>query len=371
MKKPTRKSTRPPKAPTSSTPPAPPKKNRRKQPRTQAKRRPSSRTDERGARRSRVRLRRVLPGTTWFITKKTNDDQFLLRPDGTADPVLLYSLIDRLTKHGLLLHEFVFMSNHFHLVITDVRGTLPAFMREFLSETGKALKVALKTTRRIWSGDRYGSTTLLDVDAAERLMTYTRVNPTAAGLTAPEEWPGLTSARWSYGDTIEAIRPDEFFDPRTRRDQVSCILEPLPEQFGEAQVPRAEVDKERTKSRRRCLALQKKIDRRTRAKVVQIHEQRRGSQDSAPRGLADLSTIRNASRQKRGNHEYGRLNPRFATRDPDRLLAAVEDERSFLAVHEQARKRFLGGEQKVLFPSGTYGYRELWGVRVKKGGAAA
>ena len=79
----------------------------------------------------------------------------------------------------------------------------------------------------------------------------------------------------------------------------------------------------------------------------------------------------NASRQKRGSHHYGRLNPRFASRDPELLRAAIQDERTFLASHEQARQRYIRGEQRVLFPSGTYGYRELWGVRVRKGGAAA
>ena len=398
MKKPAREATASQKTPTPST--SLPRRPRRKKPRNLASSRKSSPARKRGDRRSRVRLRRVLPGRTWFITKKTNDDQFFLRPDGTVDAILLYVLIEKLSKYGLLIHEFVFMSNHFHLVVTDVRGTLPAFMREFLSETGKALKGALNTTRRIWSGDRYGATALLDLDAAERFMTYTRVNPTAAGLTRPEEWPGLTSARWSFGDTIEAKRPEGYFDPRTRADRVSCVLEPLPEHFGEAQDEsggieeesqgpsvstlrtggknpgsgeneRAARRKERTKHRSRCRAQEETIDRHTRTAVAQILEQMGASRKVAARTLAGPSSVVNTSRQKRGNHDYGRMNPRFATQDPKRLWAAVKDERSFRASHEEARQRYLDGEQRVLFPSGTYGYREVWGVRVRKGGAAA
>ena len=49
----------------------------------------------------------------------------------------------------------------------------------------------------------------------------------------------------------------------------------------------------------------------------------------------------------------------------------IWEERSFLSRHEQAKLRYVNGEQGVLFPAGTYGYRELLGVRVRKGGAAA
>ena len=81
--------------------------------------------------------------------------------------------------------------------------------------------------------------------------------------------------------------------------------------------------------------------------------------------------MKQVSRLKRGSHPYGRLNPRFASKDKERLFSATEEERSFLASHEQARLRYVNGEQVVLFPAGTYGYRELLGVRVRKGGAAA
>jgi hypothetical protein len=339
----------------------------------------------------------VRRGTTWLITKKTNDDLFLLRPDRSVNLILLYTLLLKAKKYGLLLHDFVFMTNHFHLVVTDVRGTLPAFMREFLSESGKALKVALKTTRRIWSGDRYGSTELLDRDAAERFMVYTRVNPTDAGLTDPEEWPGVTSARWQYGDTIEAKRPDVYFDPRTRPARVCGVLEPLGEQVGRVEGRTEQIEgeegapskgdtarctdveksvrknraREQERHRRRCAALQKTIDQRTREAIEKIHQRMRNSKDNPRRRLAGANRVLQVSRMRRGNHEYGRLIPRFATRDRERMLAAILEHGEFLAKHEEARQRFARGDARAEFPCGTYGYRERFGVRIAKGGAAA
>jgi hypothetical protein len=140
-----------------------------------------------------------------------------------VNAILLFLLILKATKHGMLIHGFVFLSTHFHLLVTDVEGRLPAFMDEFLSESGKALKVARKTTRRVWSGRRYSATHLLDLDAAERKLAYSLLNPLEAGLTEPEEWPGLTSARFRFGETISAERPEVYFSKK-RPGLVSLIL---------------------------------------------------------------------------------------------------------------------------------------------------
>ena len=121
---------------------------------------------------------------------------------------------------------------------------------------------------------------------------------------------------------------------------------------------------------RSCVA-QAVIDRRTRAEVKRICDRRRASKDRTKRKLAGAGAVTSASRTRRGNHHYGRLNPRFKSRDPDRMERAIEEHRVLLASHEAAKQRFASGEARVVFPSGTYGYRELFGVRVAKGGAAA
>ena len=154
-----------------------------------------------------TRLRRIREGSIYLVTKKTNDDRFLLLPDGTVNQVLLYLLLRKLKKYGLRLHAFVVMSNHLHLVVTDVRGTLPKFMREFLGETGKAVKIGIDTTCRIWSPDRYSAVELLDRDAVIRAITYCQTNPTEAGLTLPKDWPGLTSANYRFGERLTANKP--------------------------------------------------------------------------------------------------------------------------------------------------------------------
>ena len=181
---------------------AKPKKRGAKKSAQKKRERSAQRKAKKEASASWARLRRIREGVTYLITKKTNDDQFILRPDGSVNQVLLYLLILKARKHGILIHGFVAMSNHIHMVVTDVRGCLPKFMQEFLGESGKAIKIATGSTRRVWSPERYSAVELLDRDAVERMITYCHTNPTKAGLTLPEDWPGLTSARNKFGDTL-------------------------------------------------------------------------------------------------------------------------------------------------------------------------
>lgn len=149
---------------------------------------------------------------------------------------------------------------------------------------------------------------------------------TVVSLTEPKEWPGLTSASWQYGDTIEAERPVGYFDPRERADRASCVLEPLPEAYGEAieenastlaEIEAELVDdaatlkRERAKFRRRCTAMQKRIDPRTADKVEEILDVRKRSKDPGMRKLAGAEAVKKASRLKRGKHPFGGQHPRF------------------------------------------------------------
>ena len=84
------------------------------------------------------------------------------------------------------------------------------------------------------------------------------------------------------------------------------------------------------------------------------------------KGLAGRDRVLQCSREKRGSHPVRLRNPRFATRDRKLLSNAISDERCFEMEHAKAKERYLAGHRKVVFPRGTYGYRELFRVRVAK-----
>ena len=259
------------------------------------------------------------------------------------------------------------MSNHIHMVVTDVRGRLPKFMQEFLGESGKAIKVATGSTRRVWSPERYSAVELLDRDAVERMLTYCQTNPNEAGLTMPKEWPGLTSANHQVGDVLTAEKPGFYFGAK-RPDVVSCPLSPIPrvigaqsnEQGGEQLTPEA--------YRARCKDLQETIDRRVGQAVEEILQKRKRAGKSE---LAGREAVLAASRLRRGNHPFREgINPMFATTNADLMKRAKAEFRAFCVAHQEAKESYIAGETGVFFPHGTYGYRELLRVNVRKGGVA-
>jgi REP element-mobilizing transposase RayT len=309
------------------------------------------------------RHRRIIAGATWLITQKTNDDLFWLAPNSLVNSILLYLLALKAQKYRLLVHGFFVASNHIHLVVTDPEANLPAFLREFLGESAKAIKLARNTSRDIWRSARYSSVQLLDRDAAERSLGYLGLNPTEAGLTEPEEWPGLTSVRHRFGDTIVAERPGIYFS--------KGLSGAFPEHREESGEHGARGDfgaSDRSAIEEADSAAMR--DSASEAQIGAIIETRaaeiRAALAKEGRKLSGPQRVMRTPCTKRTTHPIRNLNPRFATRDRALLALAVAELRQFEIDHEVAKRRYIAGQQRTLFPLGTYGYRVVLGVRVAK-----
>ena len=72
--------------------------------------------------------RRVLPGSTYLITRRCLGRQFLLRPSRDVNQVFLFCLAHSARMCGIEVHAFCVLSNHYHLVVTDPLARLPEFM---------------------------------------------------------------------------------------------------------------------------------------------------------------------------------------------------------------------------------------------------
>ena len=75
--------------------------------------------------------RLVLPETTYLITRRCTQRQFLLRPSAETNQVFLYCLAVAAERAGIETHGAVQMSNHWHGVVTDPGARLPVFLQEF------------------------------------------------------------------------------------------------------------------------------------------------------------------------------------------------------------------------------------------------
>jgi REP element-mobilizing transposase RayT len=73
--------------------------------------------------------RRVVPDAQQLLTRRCSERRFFLRPSNAVNEILRYVLAVAVQRHGVLLHAYCVLSNHLHVVVTDVKGNLPAFQQ--------------------------------------------------------------------------------------------------------------------------------------------------------------------------------------------------------------------------------------------------
>ena len=281
-----------------------------------------------------TRPRRHLPGQVVAITRRCFDRTFYLRPDGTMNAIALYVFANAAQTYDIKIHALVVMSNHIHLIITDVKGRRSEFMRDAMCLITKARNEDLGRKDYLWEGGSYRETLLLDRDALERKLLYTWLNPAAANLVErAHQWPGAIILPCDWGTSIEIPKPDVYFGrkspelarftPQPPPGFDASSLDTLTAHF-EALLADAEDDliTTRENENRQVLGVEKVLATRP------------------------LSKPKTASRRSK-------INPRFASRNAALLVAAIARHRAFLTAYDHERQRWLKGKKRVEFPCGT------------------
>jgi REP element-mobilizing transposase RayT len=141
--------------------------------------------------------RRVVPGTTYLVTRRCYQRTFRLRPSPETTHILAYCLGLAVEKTGILLHAVCFMSNHHHMVVTDPLGTLPDFLREVHRLTAKALNAAQGQSENLWSAEPCSAVQLADDEDIIDKISYVAANPVAAGPR--RQWVGESATEKPTG----------------------------------------------------------------------------------------------------------------------------------------------------------------------------
>ena len=159
--------------------------------------------------------RRIISGETYLITRRCYQRTFRLRPSAETNAIFLYCLAFAAERTGVTLHAACVMSNHHHLVVTDVRGVLPDFLRELHRLTAKAMNAAQGQWENLWAAEPCNVVRLVTDEDIEDRIAYVVANPIAAGLVRrPEEWPGVSV----WGEQRQKVaRPASYF-----REEGAC-----------------------------------------------------------------------------------------------------------------------------------------------------
>jgi REP element-mobilizing transposase RayT len=284
----------------------------------------------------------ILPGTTYLVTRRCAQRQFLLRPSALVNQIVTYCLAFAAEQVGIVIYGWVFMSNHWHAVVNDPHGRLPEFMAAVNKLIGKCVNASLGRWESLWSSGSYSAVRLESEDDVMNKLVYVLANPVDACLVdSYSQWPGAISSPRSCINQPKTIRkPNIFFrndgpmpdSVQLKVEMPDCVEELTPHQFAARLAVRvkareAELREQHAKAKRTVLG---------RAAVL--------AQDpfDSPQSL-----------EPRRN-----LNPRVASQDKWRRIEALGRLKAFLDAYREAWQTFKEGVRDVVFPAGTY-----WMVR--------
>lgn len=134
---------------------------------------------------------------TFFVTSSTHGKRSLLQ--STRAAALLLDVLDHYRKQGkYLLHEFVIMPDHFHVMITVAPNVTIERAVQFI-KGGFAFRAGRELGLRapIWQKG-FSETRILDRPAYLRTRTYIHANPVSRGLAANPADYEFSSARSSF-----------------------------------------------------------------------------------------------------------------------------------------------------------------------------
>ena len=160
-----------------------------------------------------------------FITNRCEHEMFLLLPTDTVREIIQTWFARALCRFGdgVEIYAFIFLSNHFHLLLRDTKGTLAAFMWYFQSNVAKAINKELGRSGRFWSREYDDVMVPGEADFLDR-YAYTMGNAVKAGLVDKSaDWPGWGSLQGALSDgkyRFEMLNKTKYHNARRRGQKV-------------------------------------------------------------------------------------------------------------------------------------------------------
>jgi len=270
--------------------------------------------------------------------------QFLLRPSRILNQLVLYCLSHAAEEFKIEVHAFCFLSNHYHIVLTDRFGTLPDFLHWMNLHIAKCTNATYGRWESVWAPGSYSMVTLASPEDVVEKIVYTLTNPVAAGLVRfGNQWPGVRTCPRDIGSREYVTERPQFFftDGMPKTVRLKLVR---PRGFLELRVEE----------------LAGLIDKRVAAKETEI--QRKFEVES--RSFVGKKRVLKPSPfdGPYTKEPRRRINPRVASKDKWRRIEALQRLREFLEEYYVALKKFCAGVRDVAFPKGTYWMQRHYGV---------
>jgi REP element-mobilizing transposase RayT len=159
------------------------------------------------------------PAYTYFVTNRCEQEQLFLLPRPDLIKLIGAWLAKSLEEYGdgIELFGFIFLSNHFHLLLRDAKGQLPEFMWFFQLNLAKAVNRMLGRRGHFFSREYDAAPVLTDEDFENR-YAYILTNAVKAGLVAKaSDGPFFSSLEMA----LDESSLDFEWEDRTRKHDKS------------------------------------------------------------------------------------------------------------------------------------------------------
>jgi putative transposase len=282
--------------------------------------------------------RRIVPGETYFITRRCSRREYLLRPDAVTNAVFDYCLAEAAARFGIGLIAWQAMSNHYHAVVHDPKGRLPAFLEHFHKMVAKTMNERWGRSENFWSSEETCVTRLVSNNDIFEKVVYTLCNPVAADLVdRVNDWPGASSLGYFSGKITKHRRPKFYFREGGVMPEIVSLRATLPSRI--------------TKNESTASWWQ-----RVRKAVAAREETLRDVRTKEKRRVFGRKAVVRVPHTDAPKTEVikGKLRPCIACKDKERRILELEALQEFRAAYAAARLSWAKGDRRVAFPFGTY-----------------
>ncbi|MFQ5472879.1 MAG: transposase [Dehalococcoidia bacterium] len=279
------------------------------------------------------------------ITSRTIQGRYLTQPSAEANKRILGVLGRAQRLYGVKLHAFVFLSNHFHILLSILSlFQLSSFCRHFKGNVSKELGELYDWTGPLWAR-RYSHIELANtVDDQINRFLYILDNSCKEGLVAsPLEWEGVSSARALYNGKTDieatwynrtAMYRAKLHGRNERCETTETVrLSPLP--FLQDSSPQAQQNFYQAKVH--------EIEQKT----AQMH------QENGTRPLG-MDAIQRRDPHHRPKELKSSPAPKFHASNPEDYRALLDARKEKLAAYREAAARLKKGKTDVSFPEDCF-----------------
>jgi hypothetical protein len=300
------------------------------------------------------------------VTTRCIGGRHLLRPDPGVAAAFEYLLAVAADRFAIELHEFISLSNHYHLLLTDVDGRLPDFMHFFNTVLARWLNARYGTM-----GPVFETYHLLVDEQPDRVVqhaSYILANPCTSNLVRrSSQWIAASSRKREYGRAVPLTRPTTgLWTVRAPRERKKPIAAGRGRYFrrpstlpGEASL---RITRPRVYDHLSDGEVRKLILAGLRSREIRSAQAR--SRSGA--GVLGIRGVLATPRQSTPDRSVDPLTsvPSQAT-SYARGLAPRADFRAFVERYRATLNRFRSGCADVIWPLGTWLMRRRYGLPIE------